>query len=583
MTRKDSWLVFIISFLCSFATLMVYLPALQNVFVNFDDGPYVYENAFIRTLDWPFVRDSFLGFHYLNWHPLTMISYAVDYRLWGLDPFGYHLTNVLLHSANTFLAGVLTALLLKAGCGQRPPVFVYAATAASALLFGLHPLHVESVAWISGRKDVLSGFFFLLALISYLRYAASARKALYYTATFVLSALAMMSKPIAVTLPVVFLILDYYPLRRPLVFRTAVLEKFPFAALSCLTAVITVLAQTTAGAFTSGLAERALVSARAYFFYLWKTAVPVDLAPFYPIIPKPSLSSAEYLGSVLVLIGLAALCVTKRARGAFSAAFAFYLVTLLPVIGIVQISSHMAADRYMYLPSLALFALAGAGAGRLAAYTDRVRMAVLVPALAVFVVLSFASIRQMGIWKDSVTLWSHEAEKYPYVFLAYNNRAVAYTQKGRYMDAIEDLKRAISMQPDFVPAYINLADAFKKTGRKDLAADVYSSGVEATGANAELLFERGLNYNSMGEYAKATEDFTAVLSRGLHVDSLIYRAAALIRLGETHRASDDLLAALDADPGNPLAHHGMAEVYYKMKKTDLASYHIGRAKALGYR
>lgn len=583
MTRKNSWSVFTISFLCSFATLMVYLPALQNGFVNFDDGPYVYENALISALDWPFIRDSFLGFHYLNWHPLTIVSYAFDYRLWGLDPFGYHLTNVLLHSANTFLAGVLTALLLKAGGVQRPPVFTYSAVGASALLFGLHPLHVESVAWISGRKDVLSGFFFLLAVISYLRYAASARKALYYAATLIFSALAMTSKPIAVTLPIVFLILDYYPLGRLLAFRTVVLEKVPFAALSCITAVTTVLAQTTAGAFTSGLAERALVSARAYVFYLWKAAAPADLAPFYPIVPKPSLTSPEYLGPVIVLIALAAFCVMKRAGRAFTAAFAFYLVTLLPVSGIIQISSHMAADRYMYLPSLAIFVLAGAGAGRLATSTEKVRMAVVVTALAVFAFLSFASIRQMGIWKDSVTLWSHEAEKYPYVFLAYNNRAVAYTQKGRYMDAIEDLKRTISMKPDFVPAYINLADSFKKTGRKDLAASVYSSGIEATGANAELLFERGLNYNSMGEYAKAAEDFTAVLSRGFHVESLIYRATALIRLGETGRAADDLLAALDADPRNALAHHGMAEVYYKMKKTDLASYHIGRAKALGYR
>lgn len=582
MTKKGYQTVFIVSFLCSFATLMAYLPALQNGFVNFDDNAYVYENALIKSLDWPFIRDSFLGFHYLNWHPMTMISYAADYRLWGLDPFGFHLTNVLLHSSNTFMAGITTALLIKAEGAQRPPVFVFTATGVSALLFGLHPLHVESVAWISERKDVLSGFFFLLAAISYLRYAVSAKKSLYYASTLVFSFLSMTSKPIAVTLPIVFLILDYYPLRRPLAFRTAALEKIPFAALSCLTAVMTALAQTTAGAFTSGLLERVLVSARAYVFYLWKTIVPIDLAPFYPIAPKPGLASPEYLFSVLVLLGLAAFCVISRERRLWTAAFAFYLATLLPAIGVIQISSHMAADRYMYLPSLALFVLAGGAAGRLAGAPGKARLYVIVPALAIFALLAFASNRQIAVWKDSVALWTHEAEKYPYVFLAYNNRAVAYTQKGRYMEAIEDLKKSISLSPDFIPAYLNLADAFKKTGRKDLAAEVYSAGIETTG-NAELLYERGLNYNSMGEYAKAAEDFSAVLSRGIHVNSLIYRAAALIRLGDTGRASDDLLAALDADPGNPLAHHGMAEVYYKMNKTDLASYHIGRARALGYR
>ncbi len=275
MRKKELCSVYIISFLCSFAALMAFLPALQNGFVNFDDNVYVYENAALRSLDWAFIKNSFFGFYYLNWHPLTMISYAVDYRLWGLDPFGYHLTNIIFHAANTFLVGVLACRLLDAEGSPRKPLFSFTVVAVSALLFGLHPLHVESVAWISERKDVLSGFFFLLALISYVRYASSSEKRwIHYCATLFFFLLALMSKPMAVTLPVVLLILDYYPLKRRPGLKTTILEKVPFCLLAVFSAMMTLAAQTTASAFTSSLWERSLVSVRAYVFYLEKLALP---------------------------------------------------------------------------------------------------------------------------------------------------------------------------------------------------------------------------------------------------------------------------------------------------------------------
>lgn len=584
MKRKNIRPIASVSFFCSFVTLMVYLPALQNGFVNFDDNVYVYENALIRTLDWEFIRNSFSGFYYLNWHPLTIISYALDYQLWGLDPYGYHLTNIALHSINTFLVGILATLLLEAEGTPRPSLFTYACGGVAALLFGLHPLHVESVAWISARKDVLSGFFILLALIAYLRYASSTRKSsYYYSASLIFALLAMMSKPIAVTLPAILLILDYYPLKRKPALKAIALEKIPFALGALFTAMMTLSAQTTTSAFTSGLWERALVSMRAYVFYLKKMALPIDFAPFYPIVPRPELTSPEYLVPLLVLLGLSAFCLIKRKNRVYTAALAFYLLTLLPVIGMIQISSHLAADRYMYLPSLAPFMLAGIGTAHMAALLNNSRKMIFISALALFTFLAFVSKRQMHVWKDSVSLWSHEIEQYPYVYLAYNNRAVAFTQSGSYMQSIEDLKKSIILAPDFIPAYMNLAGVYKKIGKKNIAAEVYSSGLEVNIGHAELLFERGLTYNSMGEFARAAEDFTAVLSHGFHVESLIYRAAALVRLGDLRRAADDLSAVLDADPQNALAHQCIAEVYYKMSELDLAAYHIGRAKALDKR
>jgi len=582
MRRKEIWSAVFISFIASFATLTAYLSALQNGFVNFDDNVYVYKNAAISTLDWGFIKDSFFGFYYLNWHPLTMISYAVDYSLWGLDPFGYHLTNIVLHSINTFLVGILACMLLKAEGTPRPPLFTYVSVAVAALLFGLHPVHVESVAWISERKDVLSGLFFLLAIIAYIRYSSSTCKALYYSASLLFSFLALISKPMAVTLPLVLLILDYYPLKRQPSLK-AIVEKIPFALLALLSTVMTLSAQTAASSFTSSLWERALVSIRAYVFYLKKMALPLDFAPFYPIAPLPELFSPAYLIPLLVCCALAAFCVIKRETRIYPAVFAFYLITLVPVIGIVQISTHLAADRYMYLPSLGPFMLAGIGTAWLAALFNKRRHIVLIPTLAILVSLAFVSKRQIHVWEDSISLWSHEIEQYPSVYLAYNNRAVAFTEEGHYMQAIEDLQKSINLAPDFIPAYINLGDAYRKIGRKETAAEVYSAGLQVHPDNAELLFERGLTYNNMGEFAMAAGDFTAVLTHGFHIEALIYRAAALIKLGDLQRAADDLSAVLKADPQNALAHYGMAEVYFKSGNAELASYHRGRATALGYR
>src|SRR3990170_24619 len=309
---------------------------------------------------------------------------------------------------------------------------------------------------------------------------------------------------------------------------------------------MTLSAQTAASSFTSSLWERALVSIRAYVFYLKKMALPLDFAPFYPIAPLPELFSPAYLIPLLVCCALA-------------------------------------ADRYMSLPSLGPFMLAGIGTAWLAALFNKRRHIVLIPTLAILVSLAFVSKRQIHVWEDSISLWSHEIEQYPSVYLAYNNRAVAFTEEGHYMQAIEDLQKSINLAPDFIPAYINLGDAYRKIGRKETAAEVYSAGLQVHPDNAELLFERGLTYNNMGEFAMAAGDLTAVLTHGFHIEASIYRAAALIKLGDLQRAADDLSAVLKADPQNALAHYGMAEVYFKSGNAELASYHRGRATALGYR
>jgi len=281
MNRFYKLFIFILPALVTF---LVYIPALGAGFVNWDDPKYVYENPYITELDAFFFKFAFTSFYFANWHPLTLISYAVDYALWGDRPFGYHLTNNILHSVNTGLVALLAFRLTSLSSAKHGSRTVpIAAALISAALFGLHPIHVESAAWISERKDLLCALFLFLAALSYLRYAPSGRMR-WYGASLFFFALSLMSKPMAITFPFILLILDFYPLERIRVALGRILiEKLPFLALSAASAILTMLAQKGEGALTAlgpiPFLMRAAVALRGLAFYIFKTVFPAGLAP----------------------------------------------------------------------------------------------------------------------------------------------------------------------------------------------------------------------------------------------------------------------------------------------------------------
>jgi hypothetical protein len=385
MAEATRGIVWAMALVVAFITFMVYFPTFNNDFVNWDDNVYVYENQGIRSIDFWFLKWSFTAVVSSNWHPLTMFSHALDYALWGLDPWGHHLTSIIFHTFNTLLVFILVVRLSEyrragetgissdfAGPGKKALI----AGIVTALLFGIHPVHVESVAWVSERKDVLSAFFFLLSVLAYLKYTSSrdSKRSIFYGACLILFIMALMSKPMAVTLPVVLLILDCYPLGRLTLggglrgARWLVIEKVPFFVLSLLSSLITLWAQHTSGAITTlgvtPLTTRILVAMRAYVFYIYKMVLPTDLAPFYPYPRTVEFFAVEYSVSFILLIVITSLCLwSSKRNGLFLAVWFYYLVTLIPVIGIVRVGLQAAADRYTYLPSLGPFLLAGLGAG----------------------------------------------------------------------------------------------------------------------------------------------------------------------------------------------------------------------------
>jgi hypothetical protein len=308
MERSNKVKYYLAGFI-ALVTFAVYLHALQNGFVALDDDAYVFDNLHIRSFDLAFLRWAFLNFYASNWHPLTWMSHALDYALWGLNPMGHHLTSIILHAINTFIVVVLAMRLREASTWtteqKSRTVFLNERAmlitgGVTGILFGLHPLHVESVAWVAERKDLLCAFFFLLSIMAYtnaVRRIGHGAARIWLAPGSLLSALcffvlALLSKPMAVTLPVVLLILDWYPFNRVhslKTFRSSLVEKLPFMALSLMSSILTMYAQGAGRAVVPigfiPLSIRLLVAARSLVAYLWKMVVPSDLIPYYGHVP----------------------------------------------------------------------------------------------------------------------------------------------------------------------------------------------------------------------------------------------------------------------------------------------------------
>lgn len=489
-------------------TFLVYLPSLKGAFLNFDDWLY-YEDPHITAFS---LTKAFTETVASNWHPLTVISYALDYNLWGLDPYWFHLENNILHSLNTLLVFLLASRLFKAG---RAIDYKVASSAFAALLFGLHPLHVESVSWIAERKDVLCGFFFISSILVYLSFAESppGKRTLKYFSALFLFALALMSKPMAISLPLALLIADFYPLGRLKSFRDlkkVLPEKVPFFLLSIISGLLTLWAQKAGGAVAPvdvyPLGWRLWFSARAIVFYLYRTLLPTGLSPYYPIDVN-----AEYFGlgglpsiAIILAITVFTLIMARRTR-AFLAAWGYFIVTLVPVIGIVQVGGQAAADRYMYLPSLGLFLLSGAGL--LAATGAKRGFAAPVLAFAFVIVAAFSvlTVRQQAIWKDSVALWSREIENFPGFYLGYNNRGSAWAEAGSFRKALEDYNVSIRLKPSYPEAYVNRGIAYSRLEEYEEAKKDFIAAIRLKPNFAAAYHHLALAFMSLGEAGYAAE------------------------------------------------------------------------------
>ena len=527
-------------------TFIVYLPSLQNGFVNWDDSGYVYDNPFIRSFDVQLLKSAFAEFHLANWHPITWLSHAFDYAIWGMNPLGHHLTNNIIHALNTLLVVLLIIRLMEvyqeaAGhYGPSQPLLhdrtIKLTGAATGLLFGLHPLHVETVAWVSERKDLLCAFFFLLTLITYTYYAGELKtgdsikvRSRYfnkkYLSLLVLFILALLSKPMAVSLPFVLLILDWYVFRRiesPRTFVTSFLEKLPFFALALISSIVTILAQNAGGAmkltYYMPVIVRAGIAVTSLIAYLGKMIMPLHLVPYYPLRHPDNIYAIllDYILPFILVTAITATCiVVVRRHKLWLTIWSYYVITLVPVLGIVQVGGQAMADRYTYLPSLGPFFIVGLLSAKIyekVSALDRWRVmlstASVVIAMSVLAFLSYATILQVGIWKNGNVFWNYVINMEPGLPLAHNNLGEAYSDERLFDSAIEQFRIALSLRPINPEAtYENLGIAYLSQGQPDMAIEQFRTALRLKPDYADAHFNLGNCYLEKGSKIMAREEF----------------------------------------------------------------------------
>jgi protein O-mannosyl-transferase len=499
-SRAAEWLV-AIAVVC--VTWIVFLPALGGGFLPWDDESNLVTNRAWRGLGWPQLGWMLTTFHKGHWIPVTWLSFGADYVVWGMQPKGYHLTNVLLHAANAGLTYLL-ALRLLALTGARGAARVLGG-AAAALFFALHPLRVESVAWVTERRDVLCGFFFLLAVLCYLRATTEepAWRSRWYWLAVVAFALALGSKSMAASLPVILIILDVYPLGRwQGAWRERLVEKIPFLLLSLLASAVAMVAVRAGGSVSSladlSVAGRLAISAYSLVFYLWKTVLPTGLSPLYDLRVDLDPFAPVYLLCALAVIAITIAAVLPRGRWPWLlATWAAYVVMLLPVVGIFHNGPQIAADRYTYLPCLPFALLAGQGVVLLA------RRAWLMPVpAAVLCVLSFLTILQIGVWRDAASLWSRALAVSPSA-IAHASMGVVLDEKGRSDDAIAQFGEALRMNPRLAHAQNNWGIALARQGKWTEAVQHYEEALRLSPGYAEVHLNLATALQRLGRYADA--------------------------------------------------------------------------------
>ncbi len=505
------------------ATLALYNPVSHYPFVNFDDNHYITENLHVRAgLNWNTITWSFRSIEEYNWHPLTWLSHALDCQLFGLNPAGHHYTNVLLHAMNA----VLLFLLL-----QRATGFTWRSLMVAAL-FALHPINVESVAWVSERKNVLSMLFFLLALGAYGWYARKAGSGRYAVVAG-LFILGLMAKPQIITLPLVLLLWDYWPLGRmgcgPIIsgdrtgalpvrsFSWLVLEKLPLLAISAGSAIITMKAQ-SAGRAVYSLADVSLSirlenAVVAYVRYVGKAFWPVNLCVLYPH-PLGSLRTWQVVAAAFFLGIVTAVVFKARQRRYLIVGWLWFLGTLVPMIGLVQVGDQAMADRYAYLPFIGLFVMVCWSVADWAEqYSVPIRWTA-IPAVAGLLVLAAVAHQQIGYWQSDVALWSRVVAVTPANSLTQDNLGDALIRENRIEEAIPHFQAALLMTPLDPVANIDIATYEQGQGELQQAIERYQIALRNPmdrRLRSKALGNLASAYCKLRDYARGQENYEAAL------------------------------------------------------------------------
>jgi len=587
-------------------TAIACLPILKADFINFDDPQYVTSNPYVMLgLSLDGIRWAFTSIHASNWHPLTWLSLMLDRQLFGLEPAAFHLVNLLLHIANTIL---LLIVLYRSTNAIWPSAFV-------AALFALHPLHVESVAWIAERKDVLSTLFWFLTMLAYIRFVEQPTTKRYFTiiAAF---ALGLMAKPMLVTLPFVLLLFDYWPLERLQLapvdggksVAELVREKIPLFALSAVSCGVTFFAQKTGGAVSPlrvfSFTTRFTNAVVSYTAYIAKMLYPFNLAIYYPHL-RNNIPLRQVVLSAVILLAISAIAISlARTRKYLLFGWLWYLGTLIPVIGLVQVGGQAMADRYTYIPLTGLFIMIAWFVRDITVQWQHRRTILVTSSGALLILLILLTYKQTSYWHDSVTIFQHTVNVTTNNDGAFSNLGVALAENNRFDEALANFQQAVKINPKDPEANFNIAETLAKQGKSNEAALWYDKVLKLKPGDAHTyislaaakiqqgkfddaiaICREGLSYNpeksqlysnlglaflQMGKIDEAITELETAVKLG--ADAMTYNnfALAVSAKGNYDTALECYRKAIRLDPKNAESYYNLANLYMTMNNPEKA-------------
>jgi len=588
----------LISILIIISTIAIYWQVKDYEFINFDDDVNIYENLHIqKDITLKNIKWAFTAVYWSTWQPLVWLTYMADYNLHGLDPGWHHLTNLFLHIANALLLFItlrtMTGVLFR--------------SAFIALIFALHPIHIESVAWITERRDVLSAFFWILTTFSYVRYTRSQRL-IKYIPVFFFMCFGLMAKQMLVTLPFTLLLLDFWPLGRVndntlkritqkhhpgiITFlsnlqtfirnnKHLLLEKIPLFMLSILSCFVAYYVQKTGGAVKS-LSQfpidirlsNALIS---YLQYIAKMLWPFNLAVFYP--HPGTLSASKTILSFLIIASCTLIAIhTLKKYSWFAVGWFWYLGTLVPVIGIIQIGSHALADRFVYIPFIGIYIILAWGIHFLLSNWNKKKLGIAILSTCFFSILIVVSWKQTSYWRNSASIFNHALNTTENNYIAHNNFGLALENQGDILNAIEHFKKSVSIKPNYVIALNNLGVALENIGKPEEAIVHYKKAIQINPKYPDPYINLAFILFHKKQYSEAIKRcYKALTINPKSLKAHIIIANSIAQKGNKKIAEHLYKKALQMNPGSPIAHNHMGSFLLEQNKIEKAISHFQSA------